>query len=450
MAGNFAIGESVLLLDNFSIDSQDLYQSFRRAENKIPAAVINDEGFLPEDIISVYGFFLGDFKGVQGEAAGPRYFNEIIVPDYWEISGTNSMGKIHDLYRERGKIFYAEPKHRRLVKVVDWYDEKGVVRFSDHYNCYGALYARTVFNAKGQRFSKSYFSPEGYEIIVENYVTGDVILNEDGKMHFFSTKTDFVVYFLKKTGLFRNRILFNSLSTPFFVSQKLEGSEKRDVLFWQEPIGEEIPGNMQIILNGQASRTASIIVQKRSAYDKLLALGAKKDQIRRMGFCYSFARDNAHKAEALICTNSDHIEHCRELVEALPEMNFHIVALTEMSSKLMEMGVYSNVSLYPGVKMSVLDELFEKCDYYLDINYEAEIVSAVRRAFIQNQLIFAFQETIHNRDFVAEEHIYKAEEAKQMIEAIRTVMDGREKMEDHLKFQHKMAMAERAEVYLKI
>ena len=41
---------------------------------------------------------------------------------------------VHDLYRKRGKIFYTEPLHKRRVKIVDWYDEKEVVRVSDHYN----------------------------------------------------------------------------------------------------------------------------------------------------------------------------------------------------------------------------------------------------------------------------------------------------------------------------
>ena len=175
--------------------------------------------------MSVYGFFLGNFKGEKGVPGKPRYFNQITVADYWEISGNNSSGKVHDLYRERGRIFYAEPKHKRLVKVVDWYDERGMVRSSDHYNRYGALFARTAFNAKGQRVNKSYFSAAGREILVENYVTGDIILNEDGGVRFFPNKTEFICYFMEKTGMDRGRLYFNSLSTPFFVSNKLAGGE---------------------------------------------------------------------------------------------------------------------------------------------------------------------------------------------------------------------------------
>ena len=124
--------DAILLFDNYNQNSQDLHTSFKLAGFDCPAVVIEDDGFLPDDVMSVYSFFLGDFKARVGKEARPKYFNEITVPEYWEISGTNSNGKVQDLNRERGRIFYTEPKHKRLVRVVDWYDERGVVRFSDH------------------------------------------------------------------------------------------------------------------------------------------------------------------------------------------------------------------------------------------------------------------------------------------------------------------------------
>ena len=417
------------------MDSHNLHTSFKLAGYECPAAVIEDDGFLPDEVMSVYGFFLGDFRAVLGENARPRYFNEIVVPDYWELSGNNTVGKVCDLYRERGKIFYAEPKHKRLVRIVDWYDERGVVRSSDHYNRYGALYARTIFNAKGQKVNKSYFSPTGREVIVENYVTGDIILNEDAGIKIFRSKTEFVLYFLVKSGVKQSRIFFNSLSTPFFVSNRLSARAKRDVLFWQEPIGTQIPGNMQSIFNGEAGRTAQVMVQKRQSYEKLLALGAPADKVHKLGFIYSFEKENRHRAEALICTNSDRIERCEEIVTALPKMHFHIAAITEMSSKLLALGSHDNVSLYPGVKMDILDELFDLCDYYLDINHESEIVSAVYKAFLNDQLIFAFRETLHHMDYVAESHIYPAEEAGRMIADLKSAMENGAVLDAHLKRQ---------------
>lgn len=222
---------------------------------------------------------------------------------------------------------------------------------------------------------------------------------------------------------------------------------KRDILFWQEPVGNEIPGNMQSIFKGEASRTATVMVQKRSAYERLMALGAKKDMIHRLGFLYPFEKENTGRAEVLICTNSDRIEHCEELVKALPQMHFHIAALTEMSSKLTGMDVYDNVSLYPGVKTEVLDELFETCDYYFDINYESEIVSAVRKAFLHNHLVFAFQETVHKRDYVATQHIYPAKDVEKMIGDVRASIEDKTVLEEHLKWQWEAALAESADTY---
>lgn len=445
--GDRKINEVVLLFDNYSNESKNLHTSFRLAGDKSPVVVIEDNGFLPEGVISVYEYFLGGFEGKTGIPGKPLYFNQITVPDYWEISGTNSMGKVNDLYKERGKIFYAEPTHKRLVRVVDWYNENGVVRSSDHYNKYGALYARTTFNAKGQKVNKSYFSAEGKEIIVENFVTGDIILNEGNQTRIFQGKTEFVLYFFQAAGLMNCRLFFNSLSTPFFVSQRLPENGKKDVLFWQEPARNDVPGNMQIILNGQATRTARIMVQKRAAYDKFMALGVDKSFMTKLGYVYPFEKENQHKKEALICTNTENIEQIHKIVKALPELHFHIAAITEMSSKLMLVDAYDNATLYPGVKMSVLDELFKQCDYYLDINHEGEIVNAVNRAFLNNHLIFAFKETLHNAEYVAAEHVFGKDESEKMIQAIKSTMADERMLEEGLKRQRDAAMSEKVEKY---
>lgn len=438
---------TILLFDNYGTDSQTLHSSFQLAGFQFPAVVIEENGFLPEDVTSVYGFFLGDFKKALGEEAHPKYFNQINVPAYWEISGNNNSGSVHDLYKERAKIFYTDPVHKRRVKIVDWYDEKGVVRSSDHYNRYGAIFARTVFNAKGQKFSKSYFSAAGEEIIVENFATGDIILKDGEEVRIFHTKTDFVVYFLERAQYTQSRIFFNSLSTPFFVSNRLKAEKKEDILFWQEPVRQDIPGNMQVIFNGQASRTATVMVQKRRSYDKLIALGANPDMTHKLGFVYPFAKENRHMPEALICTNSDNIEHCEKIVKALPDMHFHIAALTEMSPKLMNMDNYENVSIYPGVKQGILDGLFGECDFYFDINHENEIVSAVHRAFLNNHLIFAFEETAHNRDYVAQAHIYPAGSVERMLEDVKKAMQDKDVLERMLSEQREVALAETKERY---
>ncbi len=449
MGNDVKTKDVVLLFDTYSKDSENLHVSFKLAGKEYPVVVIEDDGFLPDGAISVYEYFLGDFKSSDKVPGKPRYFNQITVPEYWEISATNSSGKIHNLNKERGRIFYAEPKHKRLIKVVDWYDDRGIVRVSDHYNKYGALYARTIFNAKGQRVNKSYFDADGAEIIVENFVTKNIILNYDGKVKIFPNKKEFVVFFMKQTGYENHRIFFNTLSTSFFVSQALSG-EKEDVLFWQEPERNDIPGNMTLILNGTASRTSKIMVQNKKAHEKLLALGAAPEKLESIGYIYSFKKENTHRPEVLICTNSDRIAECEKIVQALPEMHFYITAITEMSSKLMEMDKYDNVSLYPGIKMKILEELFEKCDFYLDINHEAEIVSAVEKAFLHNHLIFAFKETLHNARYIASEHLYAIADADQMIADIKMLLLDSSLLDSHIQLQHTSAQLECDETYRKL
>lgn len=447
MGNPITVDNIVLLFDQYNQDSQNLHTSFKLAGKDYLTAVIDDDGFLPDDALSIYGYFLGEFSQSENVPGRPRYFNQITVPEYWEISASNSGGKVHNLNKERARIFYAEPKHRRLIKIVDWLDDRGIVRSSDHYNKYGALYARTIFNSKGQRVNKSYFSADGKEIIMENYVTKDIILNDGDVVKIFHSKKDFVAYFFEKAELTDKRIFFNTLSTSFFVSEQLGGNEKGDVLFWQEGARNDIPGNMQVILNGKPATGGRIMVQNKAAYNKLIELGASPEMVRLLGYIYPFKKGNNHKPEVLICTNSDRIAHLEKIVEAMPEMHFTIAALTEMSSKLMSMDSYANVSLYPGVKMHILDELFESADFYMDINHESEIVSAVQKAFLHNHLIFAFRETMHNPSYVAEEHIYKMDDVEQMIFDVKGILLDAGLIDEHIKLQHTEALLESVETY---
>ena len=100
--------------------------------------------------------------------------------------------------------------------------------------------------------------------------------------------------------------------------------------------------------------------------------------------------------------------------------------------------------------MGILEELFQKCDYYFDINHEGEIVSAVQQAFLNNHMIVAFEETAHNRNYVAQKHIYKMDDVDQMIADVKQLMENEEKQADFLKEQHTWAMLESVETYKNI
>ncbi len=436
-------GNITLLFDSYSVDSSNLHTSFLQSGIECKAVAINDDGFIPENVESVYEYFLGGFDTTKK----PRYFNQIDLPPFWQITANNTSGEIYDLNHLKGRIFYTKPLHKRLISVVEYLDENGKARFADHYNRYGVLYARSTCDKDGKCVLKTYFDSKGNEVIVENFVTGDIILNQDERVHIFKGKVEFVKFYLEITGQKDNRLFINSLGTPFFVSQLMGDNGKQDILFWQEGMRSDVPGNMKFIFEGNATRVGKVFVQKKSSYEALIKAGAPSDKTEKLGFVYDFVRQTKRRKEILICTNSDKIDNLEEIAKALPEAHFNVVALTEMSQKLMSMGKYENITLYPTARMHLFDKLFEKCDIYLDINRENEIVNAVSRAFLNNMIIMAYNETMHNANYIATENRYDRANVNALIRDIKEIFSSRAIWDSHLDMQYEHALSEKKEAY---
>ena len=85
------------VFDSYSRESQDLLHSMKESGFDHPTVVLEPNGFLPDGVESPFIYFLGQPKG---EKRG-RYFNEVPVPDFWEVSGDNSSGKSPTMVRKR-------------------------------------------------------------------------------------------------------------------------------------------------------------------------------------------------------------------------------------------------------------------------------------------------------------------------------------------------------------
>ena len=66
---------------------------------------------------------------------------------------------------------------------------------------------------------------------------------------------------------------------------------------------------------------------------------------------------------------------------------------------------------------------------------------------MQNQLILGFRETLHNKDYIAEEHIYSEVEPEKLIGELRRLAVDGEALEQELAKQHEAALAENTESY---
>ncbi|MBP3783422.1 MAG: accessory Sec system glycosylation chaperone GtfB [Butyrivibrio sp.] len=435
----------IILTDLINTYSNRLIESLKSCDIDCPAIAITYDGFLPDGVESPYSYYVGD-----NEAEGkPLYFGRIDLPCHQEIKAQGGTAIVYEQNKVRSKVYYSEPKEKRYIKIVDQIDESGKVRWSDHYNRYGRCFARTVLDSDEKRLFKYYFDRDGKEKISENIVTGHIMLKNNGRDVIFKNRTDFVIYYLKDRGFDLDRILYNSLSTPFFVSEKLgkEGENGNDVLFWQESIKDDIPLNMKSIFDNKDSRTKKIAVMYRSVFERMDKLPLDKEKFSLLGYHYDFEKENTGKKEAAVFTNSDEIENLEDIVKTLPGFVFHVAAVTEMSSKLMALDSYENVKLYPNVRNKKAEELFDNCDFLLDINRGKEILGAVEKGFLHNHLILAFDDVLHNEQLVAEELRFKAGDHTALSDALRKAAEDEAYRNRLITIQHEHAMSETKERY---
>ena len=409
----------IQLFDVYNQESQDLHYSLTAAGLSDLTVVIEPDGFLPDGVVSPFTYYLGYDSGK------PSYFNQVPVPDFWEIAGNNQFGTINDLNQERAVIHFADGLQARLVKKVEWKTPAGRIFQVDHYNRFGACFAKTTFDASGQAIMTSYRNVDQKEVILENHVTGDILLTLEGQgLRHFSGRVAFIIDFLQGLKVNLDHILFNSLSTSFLTSFHFPDKSGQDILVWQESLQDHIPGNMQLILENDHLRVKTIIISDYATYERALQLTDEKfhHKFSHLGYHYHFKRDNFVRPDALIVTNSDQLEQVEKLVESLPKVTFRIAAVTEMSSKLLDMLRYPNVVLYQNASPQKIQNLYQLSDIYLDINYGNELLQAVRQAFEHNQLILAFEETAHNRRYTAPNHIFAKEAVDDMIQTIELAL----------------------------
>lgn len=410
----------ISLFDWYDQETADLHHSLKQAGFLMPTVVLEETGFLPDDVLTPYAYFT---KWQQKGKA--RYFNEIPIERYDEIKANNNDGGIYDEEVKKATIIFETPGSTdRMVKEV-LYHAKGNEQqpwFKDHYNQYGFRFAQTTFDQDGKASMKFYYNEQGNIVIAENLLIGDVILNYQGRVYQFARKIDFFKFFIQEANLDVDRIIYNTLATSFFITLELPNRLGEDTLFWHEKLAnpDELPGNMQHILNNK-SQTNHIYFQVKDDFDYLMQHKRPEyEMISYLGYIYSFVRENKGNKDILIMTNSDQIEQLTNIVEGLPEYRFHIGALTEMSTKLMAYQQYDNVTLYPNISPQDIDVVFEKCDIYLDINYGNEIIGALRQAFLNNMIILGFNETNHRHKYIMDENIFDIQNVEQLIKRIRT------------------------------
>lgn len=408
------------LFERFDLNARTLYDTLRLSKQATTTLVIEDDGFLPEDIVTPYRFFANMEIAPH---AKPLYFNEVPIPRFWEIEGNNEVAWVKDMGMTRAKINYRQDQKPRVVSHVDWYDAQGRLQFVDHYTEQGVHFAQSVYDLEGTLILRKYLDQQGKEVIYENFIVRSIILNWKGKTYHFQHKVSFILFFIKALNLTDHRFIINSLGLPYAVLYNLE-TPGHDLLFWQEQSGGNVPGNMQLMLQGKSTRQFDVVVPDANEYQALTAsmTEPERQHVHQAGYLYDYQKKNGYTMNILIMTNSDQIHHLPSIIEACPFATFHIGAVTEMSSNLTVLDQYSNVKLFPAIEIETVNKLYQLCDVYLDINEGGEIINAVRRAFYHQLLILAYEEIAHNRTVTAPENCFtKADGAQALKEALKDI-----------------------------
>lgn len=409
------------VFDSYSHESQDLLHSMKESGFEYPTVVLEPNGFLPDGVESPFLYFLGQPKG---EKRG-RYFNEVPVPDFWEISGDNSSGKVNYYGQEKARIAYHAASYKRIVESVEWLDDTGQVVMIERYDQYGRKIAVTTCDAQGHPLVTTYFEGDT-ERLTENHQTGDLILTlEHQPMRIFKNRLDYFVFYLEYRGFNLDGLVYNTLATSFSLSLQLgnKGIKGCDVLVWQEPLHDSLPGNMQLILKSPEIRTKKILIPQNATYHRALQLSAQGQHasFAPLGYLYDFKVKYDIRKDAFVLTNSDQIEALTYLVESLPDVTFRVAALTEMSASLLSMVRYPNVVLYQNISQERIQELLKISSIYLDINHYAEVQGIVRKAFEHQQVILAFSHTVHDRTYLAQANIFEQGKEADLVARIKEI-----------------------------
>ena len=402
----------IIFTDTYSDSARKLQDTMRRIKSDTRIAVIKDDGFLPEGVLSPCEYFVSR-QNQAPHTEKDLFFDFIDVPEFWEIRSGGRNGGIFDMGCEKASIYFTEPPENKNVHHVEWFMENGWVYKVDCYNKYGLKYASEFRDPAGKVESKVFYSDRNQEVIVEQPQNETITLLHDGK-----TKAFFISY-LQFIDYYMNEAVPDGKCALFV---------QNDEQFERWGLSPEL-----------RERWEYILFKDDRLLNKYINTGGKRGyRFFEMPEGYPV---NKAKGEALLLTASDEIEGINSLVSELQNVIFHIAANTQVSDKMYKLAEQRNVEIYPQISPSDLNDLWGKCDFYLDINHYREIFNAVDIAHQKNLLVLGFENTLHQKKLIAEENIFPDYACGDLIRRIKSLINQPVLMKELLEIQQRQRYA---------
>ena len=124
---------------------------------------------------------------------------------------------------------------------------------------------------------------------------------------------------------------------------------------------------------------------------------------------------------ASIFTNTGDLEGISYLLEKLPDVQFHIVAPTYFSPNIIELQSYLNCYIYPCADPKMKQDIIDKTDICLDINYGPAMDQVLQEMVRRGKTIYSFHCT--NHFFHGESTVFTVNEIDELIRKIQKLGD---------------------------
>lgn len=400
------------LFQTYNQDAWDIHYTQLRQGKDYPTIVIEDDGFLPSDVTSIYHFLRYNTCEYN-----PLHLNDLTLPLAYEVEREGADFFIMSNDMIVGRVILQGEPIERVVKEVWWLSPARYPYKKDYYNQYGYCFKTETYVKDLGLVSTSYYSVSGEVLLDENHLVGSILY----KNRLYLNKLSLYNKCLAELGYSKEPITFNHLGTPLeIVLSSLENGH--DLIFQEEISDSSIPENLQYVICN--SDKINLSVTNRSTYSVL----EKLSKVQFMMLLVPSKSEIGSFKDVLITTQTDQLTSIEDFVQQLPDLEFHIAAPTQMSSKLLDLNSYSNVHLYPNISSENLDDLFTKCGLFLDIAMSPTVFDANRRS-LENSLLRVGLIGVSTGKYISDANLFSLKSLDSLIEYLREVTSTEDKLQ---------------------